>query len=96
MRIFYDEIYHQSMERQELHEDKSWSEALKSLNWHNQLNWFLFHHKNEIDINSEIAKKASAWFHVTYKRLNHRKSNKNQSLFSFCLARLSYTIENFR
>jgi hypothetical protein len=78
LRSFYEEIYHREMDKQELMEEKSWSEASKKLTWHNQFHWFSFHSKNEITINSEIAKKASAWFCVTYKWLvNQTKMKRN-------------------
>ncbi len=74
MRIFYDEIYHRAMDKQELIEEKSWSEASKKLTWHNQLHWFLFYNKNEITTGSEIVKKASAWFRITYRWLDNQTS----------------------
>ena len=67
LRIFYEEIYHGEI---------SWSEASKKLTWNNQLNWFSFYSKNELTKSTEIAKKASAWFRVTYKWLNKQTNEK--------------------
>ena len=79
LRIFYDEIYHHAMHKQELIEEVSWVEASKKLKWSNQLHWFSHHSKNEITTASEIAKKASAWFRVTYKWLgNQTKKNEKK------------------
>ncbi len=76
LRIFYEEIYHRAMNEQELIEETSWSEAAKKLTWNNQLHWFSFYNKNEITTSSEIAKKASAWFCVTYEWLNNQTKEK--------------------
>ncbi len=76
LRIFYDEIYHHAMDKHELIEETSWSEASKKLTWHNQLHWFSFYNTNEINTGSEIIKKASAWFRITYKWLDNQTKKK--------------------
>jgi hypothetical protein len=76
LHIFYEEIYHRAMHEQELIEETSWSEASKKLTWNNQLDWLSFYNKNEITNSTEIAKKASSWFHVTYKWLNNQTKDK--------------------
>lgn len=75
--MFYEEIYHQAMNKQELLDNVPWSSASKTLTWKSQLRWFESLNKNEITISSEIIKKASAWFRVTYKWLiNQTKPTK--------------------
>jgi hypothetical protein len=70
LRIFYEEVYHHANDEQQLIEIVPWSDVSKKLTWKNQLDWFTFYNKIEITDDSEVAKKASAWFRVTYKWLN--------------------------
>ncbi len=59
----------------------NWVDISKKLTWKRQLDWFTFYHKIEITNDSEIAKKASAWFRVTYQWLyNQLKQNENKKI----------------
>jgi hypothetical protein len=48
------------------------------LTWKNQLDWITFYTKTEVTNDSEIAKKASAWFRVTYKWLNNQTKKQSK------------------
>jgi hypothetical protein len=72
LHIFYKEVYHHANDEQELIETVPWSDVSKKLTWKNQLDWFTCYTGIKITNGSEIAKKASAWFRVTYERLNNQ------------------------
>jgi len=72
LRIFYEEIYQHANDDGQLTETFQWSDALKKLTWKNQLILFSFYSRKETTDDSEIMKKASAWFQVTYKWLNNQ------------------------
>jgi hypothetical protein len=80
LRIFYEDIYHHANDRDQLIESVQWSDVLKKLTWKNQLDLFTYCSKNEITNDSEVCKKAAAWFRVTYKWLNNqaKRSKKNK------------------
>ena len=68
-------------------ENIQWSDVSKQLIWKNQLDLFAFSNQTEITNDSEIMKKASAWFRVTYKwlhsqmkkiRTNNKRKRKNR------------------
>lgn len=78
LRNFYEEIYHQANEKGELRHPIAWTEASKELKWQNQLNWYSFLNKDETTNTSEIMKKASAWFRVTYKWISNKLEAKKK------------------
>lgn len=60
---------------------KQWSEVSKNLTWKKQIYWFEFHTNSEFTTETEIAKKASSWFRVTYQWLyNQLKQNENKKI----------------
>lgn len=81
LHIFYKDIYEDLAKKNE--EIRSWSETSKDLSWKKQLNWFEFHTKTDFSIDNELAKKASAWFTVTYNPEQKKHSIETQPLFSF-------------
>lgn len=76
LRIFYEDIYHHATDEQESSSIISWSDAAKKLTWKSQANWFTFYSNMEITNDGEVAKKASAWFRVTYKWVNNQMRQK--------------------
>lgn len=60
---------------------KQWPEASKKLTWRKQIDWFEFYTNSEFTIETEMAKKASAWFRVTYQWLySQLKQNQNKKI----------------
>lgn len=78
LHIFYEKVYRDANDRQELIQTLSWSDAAKKLTWKNQLDWFHSHIRTKITNGSKIAKKASAWFRVTYEWLNQNRETQDQ------------------
>ncbi len=80
MRIFYEDIYQHANDNGQLTEKFQWSDVLKKLIWKNQLTLFSFYNREDVRNDSEIMKKASAWFQVTYQWLNNQtKPTKNST-----------------
>ncbi|CAF4083207.1 unnamed protein product [Adineta steineri] len=79
LRIFYEEIYNHAHDADQLLETVQWADVSKKLTWKSQFDLFLFNSKCDITIDSEIMKKASAWFRVTYKSFYDQMKEKKTS-----------------
>ena len=76
MHIFYEEVYHHVEDKEDSTSVDPWSDVVKKLSWKNQADWFPFYSKMEITNDTEVAKKASAWFRVTYQWAHNQMKQK--------------------